>query len=155
MKTRGIAYFPLAIMALMIVVIILSVLMEHPASKLLPLIIGGAVFVLAGIVLRSEIRASHRSSETASGREAAAEKGTAVSWGRYLVAGAWIVGFFLVIYLLGFMIAIPLFIFAYMKSHGTRWLTTVIFTILAPLLIYGVFELLLNVDLYRGILLPH
>jgi len=62
------------------------------------------------------------------------------------------VGFFVAIYLLGFIIAIPLFILAYMKAHGTRWLAAITFAILTPTIIYGIFELALGVVLYRGLL---
>ena len=56
------------------------------------------------------------------------------------------------IYLLGFLIAVPLLVFTYMKQHGTSWLLTIIFTVIVPALVYSIFELLLRIDLYQGLL---
>ena len=153
MKIRDSSYFLMVIMVVMLVVIILSLRMEYFESKLLPLVICGVVFVLASTILWEEMRASYRSSATATGRETAGQEGTRVSWRQYWIAGAWIVGYFLAIYLLGFIIATPLFMLVYMKSHGTRWFVASIFTVLAPLSIYSIFELALNVHLYRGLIL--
>ncbi len=152
MKIRGSSWVLIVIMVVMLVVIISSLRMEYFESKLLPIIIGSVVFVLAAIALWRELLAGGKSRATVTGGETTREEETGVGWLRYLLAGAWVVGFFLAIYLLGFIIAIPLFILSYMKSHGTGWLTTIIFTILTPVLIYGIFELALKVDLYPGLL---
>ncbi len=143
-KMQGSSWFLVVIIAVMLAVIVLSLRMEYLESKLLPLIISGAVLVLAAIRLGKEIfkGVPDGSEETGEG------------WRGYLISGAWAVGFFLAIYLLGFIIAIPLFILSYMKSHGTRWLVAIIWTILLPAFIYGLFELTLKVTLYRGLLLP-
>ena len=65
---------------------------------------------------------------------------------------AWIAGFVLGIYLLSFIIAIPLFMLSYMRWLGTSWRTTIIFTLLTPAIIYGAFEVALRIELYRGLL---
>ena len=152
MKMRGSSYFYIVIMVIMLVIIGLSLRMEYIESKLLPLIIGGLIFVLAAVGLRREILAGDEREATVAGGETTRREEAGGGWRGYLYTGAWVVGFFLAIYLLGFIIAIPLFIFSYMKSYGTRWLVAIIFTILTPLLIYGLFELTLHVILYRGLL---
>jgi hypothetical protein len=124
--------------------------MEEFASKLLPLVISSAVFILSAIKLGRDILSRDEQGVTATEGETGGEKGAKGGWLGYLAAGAWGVGFFLAIYLLGFMIAIPLFVLAYMKSHGTRWFVAITFAVLTPLLIYGVFELALRVTLFRG-----
>lgn len=147
-KISGSAYFYIVIMVLTLVIIGLSLGMKYFDSKLLPLIIGGAVFVLAaiGLMLETKARDKQRGEKT---RSAATREG----WRGYWFAGAWVVGLFLAIGLLGFIIAIPLYILAYMKSHDTRWLTAIAFAILTSLFIYGIFELALRIPLYRGLLL--
>ena len=152
MNLRGSSYFLMIIMAVMLTVIISSLRMEYLASKLLPLIIGGFVFILAAVALWREIVARGRPEAAVTGEAQTMEQEAGVGLRRYLLAGAWVLGFFLAIYLAGFIIAIPLFILAYMKSHGTGWLATIIFTVLTPVLIYGIFELALKVDLYPGLL---
>ena len=153
MKIRGSSYFFITLMVIMVVIIGLSLRMEHFETKLLPLVIGSAVFVLSAIGLWREISAGNQQEVTVTGGDTTRAEEAKESWRGYLLAGSWVVGFFLVIYLLGFIIAIPLFIISYMKTHGMRWLTAIAFTILTPLLIYGIFELALGVDLYRGLFL--
>jgi hypothetical protein len=53
----------------------------------------------------------------------------------------------------GYLIAIPLFVLFYMKRLGARWLTVVISTLLTTGFIYVVFEIALELKLYRGLLL--
>ena len=67
--------------------------------------------------------------------------------------GAWIVGFFPATYLLGFVLAIPLFVLGYMKSHGIKLAATITFAVVMATVIYVLFELVLGVDLYKGLLL--
>lgn len=57
------------------------------------------------------------------------------------VAAAWILGFFAGILLLGFPIAVALFVFAYLKFQGgERWLFSAVFTAVT----WGAFYLLFN-----------
>ena len=151
MKMRGISYFYLIIMVIMLVIIGLSLRMEYFASKLLPLVFSSTVFVLAAIGLGREILTKEKSGATVAGGEAGKQEESRESWRGSLVAGAWVAGFFLVIYLLGFIIAIPLFVLSYMKLHGTRWVVAIVFAVLASALIYGGFELALKVNLYKGL----
>ncbi|MFC1979563.1 tripartite tricarboxylate transporter TctB family protein [Chloroflexota bacterium] len=152
MKIRGSSYFLMVTMAVMLAMIITSLRMEHFALKLLPLIVGIAVFVLAAIVLCRNISAKDKSRAVAAGGEIAEEEQADKMWRQYLPAGAWTVGFFLAIYLFGFIVAIPLLILSYMKSYGVGWLVSIILTVVIPVLIYVAFELVLRVDLYPGLL---
>jgi hypothetical protein len=57
---------------------------------------------------------------------------------------AWILGFFVGIYLLGFPITIPLLVFTYLKiQSGEKWLLSIILTAGAWLVFYGLFVKLL------------
>ncbi len=134
------------------VIIGLSVRMEYITTKLLPILIGSIAFILAGIGLAREIRVVNRQRVTEAEGETITKEKAGEGLRGYLLTGAWVLGFFLAIYLLGFLIAMPLFVLTYMKTHGTRWLTTIILTILTPLFIYGLFELALGITLYRGLL---
>ena len=149
MKIRSDAYSYIAVMAIMLVFIGLSLGMEYFSAKVIPLIIAGISFSLAAIGLAREIWGKAGPgiiNETGGGAEATE------SWSQYLAIGTWGAGFFLAIYLLGFFIAIALFILSSMKFRGTRWWVAVIFTIITPAFIYGLFELTLQIELYRGLL---
>ncbi len=74
------------------------------------------------------------------------------SWQQYARVGAWLAGFFLAIYVVGFLAAIFLFMLGYMKTHGTKWLIATIFAIVTTTIVYGLFVALLKVYLYKGLL---
>ena len=74
---------------------------------------------------------------------------------QYGLEFAWLVGFGLAIYLLGFFVAIPLYICAYMKSHGTRWSASIITGALLPAFCYVLFVLVLDMKLHKGVIFTH
>ena len=152
MKITGNSYFLIVIMVLMLVMINLSLRMEYFTSKLLPLLISIIVFILAAIGLVQDITAKDKAKVTVIEDEMSKKEEAGEKLRDYLPMGAWVVGVSVVIYLLGFIITIPLFVLAYMKSHGVKWLVSITSAVLITLLIYGGFELALRVALYRGLL---
>jgi hypothetical protein len=73
---------------------------------------------------------------------------------RTAVAAAWIVGFFAAIVLLGFPIAVPVFVFLYLKLQGKEsWLLSGLFTAAVWLFFYGLFDQLLHLPFPDGWLL--
>ncbi len=152
MKLRGSSYFLILIMVVMLVAIGAALRMEYFASKLLPLLVGSLVFVLAAIELGRVIMARRSSRTSVTESETGISAETRGSQRRYLLTGGWIVGFFLAIYLGGFLVAIPLFVLFYAKSHGVRWLVAVSLSILMTA-VGSAFQFLLRVELYPGLLL--
>ena len=108
------------------------------------------VLVLSLVQLARELRLK-KVKRSASETEAA-RPDRDVSSGRYALEAAWMAGFALTIYLLGFIIAIPLYICAYMKLHGTKWPVAVITGALMAAFSYGIFVLALEIKLYPGVL---
>ena len=76
----------------------------------------------------------------------------AESWRQYLAIGAWGAGFYVIIFMCGFLIAITLFILSVMKYSGTRLWVAILFAFITLVCVYGLFELALQVELYRGLL---
>ena len=152
MKITGNSYFLIVIMVLMLVMINLSLRMEYFTSKLLPLLVGIIVFILAAIGLVQDITAKDKAAGTVIEDETSKKKEAGERLHDYFPIGVWVIGISVFIYLLGFIITIPLFVLAYMKTHGVRWLVSIISTILITLLVYGGFEYALRVTLYRGLL---
>ena len=140
--------------AIVLVATVSSLRMEYFMSKLLPLLIGSIVFLLSAIGLVQEILARDKSKATVTEDKTPGEQKAEARLREYLPMGAWLGGMSLAIYLVGFVITIPLFVFAYMKSHGIGWLAAIIYATLITVVIYGTFELALGVTLYRGQLLP-
>jgi hypothetical protein len=70
------------------------------------------------------------------------------------LAGGWIIGFFAAIVLLGFPLAVPLFVFLYLKLQGKEgWLLSAVFTAAVWLFFYGLFDRLLHLPFLDGWLL--
>jgi hypothetical protein len=67
---------------------------------------------------------------------------------------SWIFGFFLGIWLLGFVITIPLLVFSYLKLYsGERWGLSIILTVVAWLGFYALFVRLLHLPFPEGLIL--
>jgi Tripartite tricarboxylate transporter TctB family len=67
---------------------------------------------------------------------------------------SWIFGFFLGIWLLGFVITIPLLVFSYLKLYsGERWGLSIILTAVAWLAFYALFVRLLHLPFPEGLIL--
>src|SRR4051812_7507502 len=70
---------------------------------------------------------------------------------RTAVAAGWILAFFAVIVLFGFGIAVPLFVFVYLKVQGKAgWIFSVVFTAGVWGFFYGLFDLLLHLPFPDG-----
>lgn len=70
------------------------------------------------------------------------------------LAAGWILGFFAAIVLLGFPLAVPLFVFLYLKVQGREgWIFCVVFTAAVWLFFYGLFDQLLHLPFPEGWLL--
>ncbi|MFC1907020.1 tripartite tricarboxylate transporter TctB family protein [Chloroflexota bacterium] len=154
MKLRGDFYLFIVLISIMLFIIVWSlVAMEDLESKLLPIIFSSAILILSAIGLFRNIKAGSQPDATLTEGVAVENQETAESWRGYLPHGVWVVGFSLGIYFLGFMISIPLFVSAYMKYLGRRWIAAIIFAVLAPVVIHVAFELALEIDLYKGLIL--
>jgi len=72
---------------------------------------------------------------------------------RTIVTTGWVAGFFASVVLFGFPIAIPLFVFAYVKGQGKEgWLPSLLLSALALLGFHVLFVRLLHVPLPVGLL---
>ena len=65
-------------------------------------------------------------------------------WGN-LEIWAWLIGLFAAIHVIGFPVALPLFVFLYCKTYGGGWLLSLVLSSLTLGFLYGVFEQVLHV----------
>ena len=142
MKLRPGSYFLIFVMALSLAIALGSITLRYQSTKILPMIVGGLIFVLAAIALIRDLL----SKKDTRGPE---EETPLTAYWR---TGTWVVVFALAIYLLGFLISIPLFIILYLKRHGTGWLKSIIIGAVTTAVLYSAFEIALKIDLYRGLL---
>ena len=137
-----------------VVIVILTVMTVAtmgypPKARLFPLILLVITEGLVVIHLIKEIWGKTKHQTASAEEEKTAEK---IDWAMYLRAPAWITGFMLSIYLLGYLVGASLFSFFYLKVHGEKWLTTIGFSLGVLALIYGGFEIALKTPLYGGLL---
>jgi hypothetical protein len=70
---------------------------------------------------------------------------------RTLVASGWILAFFAAIVLLGFPIAVPLFVLLYLKLQGREgWVLSLVVTLAIWGVFYGLFDLMLHLPFPAG-----
>jgi hypothetical protein len=65
-------------------------------------------------------------------------------WGS-LEIWAWLWGLFFAIHLIGFSLALPLFVFLYVKLYGGGWSTALLLTALTSGFLHGLYDYLLSV----------
>lgn len=66
---------------------------------------------------------------------------------------SWILGFYTAIHLIGFLSAVPLFVFFYSKIYGARWPVSLALSLLCWGFVYAIFEQLMHVPWPKAILL--
>lgn len=72
---------------------------------------------------------------------------------RVIAAFSWIIGFIVSVYLIGFPLSVPLFIFAYLHFEGgMAWLTNIAATAITWTLFYALFQKLVHLQFEPGAL---
>jgi hypothetical protein len=149
LERKGGLYFLIAIILVMIGILIVSSGFRFMKAKLLPMTVAGVILTLSVIELVKDIRLNKISSVS---KKPEGVQKSHIFPHRYLLEGAWIVGFFLTLYLVGFLVAIGLFILFYLKWHRRRWRTAILMAIVVTGLIHGIFTYLMGVSLYPGLI---
>lgn len=123
---------------------------EYDEAKLVPLAISFGVLLLAVVGLWGDLSPGKRPGTTAADSEATTGDEAPGSWRGYFRGAGWLGGFLLASYFLGFLITIPLFVVSFMRWLGTRWRVAIISAVMSLAIVYGLFEVTLDVVLYRG-----
>jgi Tripartite tricarboxylate transporter TctB family len=126
-------------------------------ARLYPYAIGIPMVILAIIQVILDLRGV-RGKQPADGAPVDFQFSTnvdpALARRRTLNIFAWILGFFVGIVLLGFTITIPLLVFSYLKfQSGESWLLSIILSVCACLIFYGLFIRLLHLPFPEGLIL--
>jgi len=127
--------------------------MEERAA-LFPMILGIPCLALALLAFGQELfntlrRVTGRTdpSEITSSLQSTVARSRAVS------IVAWTLGFFLAIWLLGFVIAVPVASFLYFRfAGGEKWSTSILLSVMAWAVFYGLFDYLLHLPFPDGVL---
>jgi len=119
-------------------------------AALFPLVIGIPVLVLAGVEVLWVILGTSARGEAEDFRFSHQLPAQELLK-RSAAAAGWILGFFAAIVLLGFPLAVPLFVFLYLKLQGKEgWVFCAVFTAAVWLFFYGLFDRLLHLPFPAG-----
>lgn len=126
-------------------------------ARLYPWAIGIPMIILAVIQVILDlkgVRAKQPSDGAPVDFQFSTDVDPAVARRRTINIFAWILGFFVGIVLLGFTITIPLLVFSYLKfQSGESWLLSIILSVCAWLIFYGLFVRLLTLPFPEGLIL--
>jgi len=115
-------------------------------ASILVLLLGGIGLILALAQLGKDFWAISHEPAKAEGMsfEVPLPEAADSRWGA-LEVWTWLIGLYAAIWLVGFPIAVPLWVFAYSKFYGSYWITSLSLTAVAWAFIYGIFERALHV----------
>jgi len=151
-RVTGTAYFLMAIIVVVVVFLMYSLTYVEFRTKFMPVLVSSITLVLSIVALIQEFRAAVESNGIEKQEEGEKPMQADAPLSGYLKAFGW---FFLLIagvYVLGFFIAIPLWIFFYFWKHGQRWWAAILQGVGVILITYLVFVVLLQVDFYQGLI---
>lgn len=113
-------------------------------ASIIILVLGGLGLALAAAQLLLDIKnlRAGGSAETLTMEAPAAENQS--RWGSSEI-WAWILGFYAAIHVIGFLLAVPVFVFTYTKVYGGGWLLSAFLAILTWGFVYLLFDVLLHV----------
>ena len=142
----------LALSVLIMIVAAFGVIMATAwplKAALFPLAIGIPLFCLAAAEALWTLFGSQRA-DGGEARDFQLSIGKDTAW-RTLVASGWILAFFAAIVLLGFPIAVPLFVFLYLRLQGREgWVVTIAMTAAVAGVFYGLFDATLHLPFPAG-----
>jgi hypothetical protein len=123
-------------------------------AALFPLAVSIPFVVLVAIQLAYEVFGR---GETAAGPavdvEFTADVPSDVARRRAIVTFLWVGGFILLVYLVGFPLGVPIFVFSYLVLQGqVGWPISVGLTLAASLFFYGVFQQILRLRFEEGLM---
>jgi hypothetical protein len=114
------------------------------ASILIFVLGGGVALPLILIQLYLDLRLKPSGGEEGSGMDVPVfEGGSRI---RDLKTWGWLFGLLLGSWFIGFMAAVPLFVFVFSIVYGARWYVSVFLSALAWILLYGLFDMVVNVS---------
>jgi hypothetical protein len=154
MKIRptGTAYFLMAIFIVLLVFLVVSLTYDEFRTKFMPVLVSAITLVLTIVALIQEFRGAAKASGIKEQEAGEIQKKTEAPLSGYLKAFGWFFLLIVSVYILGFFIAIPLWIFFYLWKHGHRWWSALLQGAGAILIAYLVFVVLLQVKFYQGLI---
>ena len=122
-------------------------------TALYPRVIGVPLVILAAIEVVLSLRGKEEEQRQAVDTALSDSVPADIAARRTAVAFAWLLGFFLTIVLVGFPVAVPLFVLAFLRVQGREsWMLSVVLAAGAWLAFYLVFNKVLHLPFTEGLL---
>ena len=122
-------------------------------ASIIVLLLGGVGIVLALFQLVSEFKSTSELPKASAGLAFETPQVKSDSqWGN-LEIWSWILGFYIGILLVGFLIAVPLFVLVYSKIYGAGWPVSLGLSLFCWGFVYGIFDQLMHVPWPKALLL--
>jgi len=145
-------YFLIGLMAIMLFLGIYAFTYSDIETNLMPIAVCSLGFVLVTTELRKELTGHKKeASDDAENKREMSEDEDETTVRSYFIGFAWVIGLFLSMYLIGFLISTLLFVFVYMITHGRRFLASSITTAVMGGALYTA-SVALQMYLFPGIL---
>jgi putative tricarboxylic transport membrane protein len=146
-------YFLLGIMVFALLFFVGALAYSNAKMSSVPLMASGIILLLGAIQLREEFRVPGKARHDTQMIDESNLSEEGERW-QYPIVFVWWVSFVLVTYLFGFLVAIPLLPLSFVRFRGHRgWLKSIAVAATAEASIYVIFVAIMQIDLYRGILL--
>jgi thiamine phosphate synthase YjbQ (UPF0047 family) len=151
------SYFLVLLMVVVLFLLIYLFTYKDIETIFMPGAVCSICFILAGVQLRKELTAQKKKAvpeeeEHEHDEEESKSMGQGKSELRsYVIGFAWVIGLYISVLLIGFLISTPLFVFVYMKTHRRTWKASIITAACMGGLLYGL-VIVLQMYLYPGIL---
>jgi hypothetical protein len=152
-KISPTSMFLIVVLLVMAVFFVTSMGYKEPKVKLMPMIMSGAAIVLAGVAVVEEFRSGAKSSAPTDeeGDVIEDENLLATPLIAYFKAFGWFAAAIACVYVLGFLIAIPVWMIVFLWKNGFQWWKAVPQGIGLTIIIYVVFTMVLQIELYQGL----
>src|SRR5688572_16224182 len=155
LKLRGPAIFSLCAL-IFFIVFVYGAQEWRMQARLYPWAIGIPMLVLAFVQVILDLR-GYKAKETSDGApmdfQFTKAIEPAVARKRAIVMFSWLLGFFLLVWLLGFEYGIPIMVFSYLKFQSNEsWLLSIILTLLAFVFFWALFVNLLALPFPQGLI---
>ena len=153
MKVNGRVLMSLSVAVVGLIVVVMALRWPFKTA-LFPVIIAIPVVLMAVAELVMGLRGMKKSENGGVDFNLSEDVDPKVAMRRTLITFAWIVGFFLLIMLVGFPIAVLLFLFLNLKFQAKEsWGLTLVLTAATSVFFYGLFIRLLDIHFYEGVIL--
>jgi len=153
MKVNGRVLMSLCVAVVGVIVIIMALRWPFKTA-FFPVITAIPVVLMAVAELVMGLRGMKKSEKGGVDFKPSEDVDPKVAMRRTLVTFAWIIGFFLLIVLLGFPIAVFLFLFLNLKWQAKEsWRLTLLLTVATSIFFYGLFIRMLDIRFYEGVIL--